>query len=191
MKAHIDARINLTIDKLNSYQCNTDHNYRELLQNEKRKLQKELLEIYDKKAKGNIVRSRIKWIEEGEKSSSYFFKLEKSRQSNNMIKKVKDNQNRTSTSCEGVMNEIVSFYNNLYTSNNIPEKEVDEYLNNINLPNILGESDKKLCDEELTITEIENAILVIKNNRSPGSDGFSTEFYNTLWMTLNFYIIIC
>ncbi len=35
MKAHIDARINLIIDKLNSYQCNTDHNYRELLQNEK------------------------------------------------------------------------------------------------------------------------------------------------------------
>ncbi len=43
------------------------------------------------------------------------------------------------------MNEIVSFYNNFYTSDNIPEKEVDEYLNNI-----LGESDKKLCDEELT-----------------------------------------
>ncbi len=61
----------------------------------------------------------------------------------------------------------------MYTSNNIPEKEVDEHLNNINLPNILGESDKKLCDEELTITEIENAILVIKNNRPPGSDGFS------------------
>ncbi len=75
------------------------------------------------------------------------------------------------------MNEIVSFYNNLYTSNNILEKEVDEYLNNINLPNILGESDKKLCDEELTIIEIENAILVIKNNRSPKSDGFSPEFY--------------
>ncbi len=32
------------------------------------------------------------------------------------------------------MNEIVSFYNNLYTSDNIPEKEVDEYLNNIKLP---------------------------------------------------------
>ncbi len=104
-------------------------------------------------------------------------KLEKSRQSNNVIKKVKDNQNITSTSCEGVMNEIVSFYNNLYTSNNIPEKEVDEYLNNINLPNILGESVKKLCDEELTITEIKNAILAITNNRSPGSDGFSPEFY--------------
>ncbi len=75
------------------------------------------------------------------------------------------------------MNEIVSFYNNLKTSNNITEKEVYEYLNNINLPNILGESDKKLSDEELTITEIENAILVIKNNRSPGSDGLSPEFY--------------
>ncbi len=47
MKAHIDGRINLLIDKLNSYQCNTGHNYRELLQNDKQKLQKELLEIYD------------------------------------------------------------------------------------------------------------------------------------------------
>ncbi len=31
-KAHNDARINLLIDKLNSYQCNIDHKYRELLQ---------------------------------------------------------------------------------------------------------------------------------------------------------------
>ncbi len=37
MKAHIDVRINLLIDKLNSYKCNTDHNSRELLQNEKTK----------------------------------------------------------------------------------------------------------------------------------------------------------
>ncbi len=53
----------------------------------KPKLQKELLEIYDTKAKENIVRSRIRWIEEGEESSSYVLKLEKCRQSNNIIKK--------------------------------------------------------------------------------------------------------
>ncbi len=117
---------------------------------------------------------------EGEKSSSYFLKLEKSRQCNNVIKKVKDIQNRTSTLCEGVMNEIASFYKNLYISNNIPEKEVDEYLNNINLPNILGESDKKLCDEELTITEIENAILVIKITDPQDMMDLAQNYINTL-----------
>ncbi len=43
------------------------------LQNEKQKLKKKLLEIYDKNVKGHIVRSRIKWIEEGEKAQVIFW----------------------------------------------------------------------------------------------------------------------
>ena len=39
-------------------------------------------------AKGAQVRSRVKWVEEGEKSSSYFLNLEKKRQSYNVIDKI-------------------------------------------------------------------------------------------------------
>jgi hypothetical protein len=48
--------------------------------NKKRKLENELTELINKKAKGAQIRSRAKWIVDGEKSTSYFLTLEKKRQ---------------------------------------------------------------------------------------------------------------
>lgn len=47
--------------------------------------QSKLDELYLEKAQGAYVRSRAKWIEEGEKSSAYFCRLEKQRQINNSV----------------------------------------------------------------------------------------------------------
>lgn len=40
-------------------------------------------------AKGAFIRSRKKWLEEGERNSTYFFKLEKHHQENNRLIKLK------------------------------------------------------------------------------------------------------
>mgnify|MGYP003692148107 CR=1 FL=1 len=42
-----------------------------------------------KKTKGAQIRSKLRWIEEGEKNSKYFFNLEKHNQSSNIIKELK------------------------------------------------------------------------------------------------------
>lgn len=48
-------------------------------------LQKQFDEIYLEKASGAFVRSRARWIKEGEKNTTYFYGLEKSRQSKKRI----------------------------------------------------------------------------------------------------------
>ena len=53
--------------------------------NKKRDLETQLNELYDKKAKGAQIRSRAKWIDEGEKNTKYFLSLEKTHQSHNVI----------------------------------------------------------------------------------------------------------
>ena len=40
-------------------------------------LKEDLCLIYENKAKGAIIRSKTKWIEQGEKRTKYFFHLEK------------------------------------------------------------------------------------------------------------------
>ncbi len=48
-------------------------------------LQCKLNAIYRRKAEGAFVRSRVKWLEQGERNSSYFFNLERQRGKQNTI----------------------------------------------------------------------------------------------------------
>lgn len=47
--------------------------------------------MFINKAKGAFIRSKAKWLEKGEQNSSYFFKLEKQRQTKNSINKLSIN----------------------------------------------------------------------------------------------------
>ena len=48
-----------------------------ILNNEIDKLEKQLEQIYEQKAKAAQIRSRVKWVEYGEKNNAYFLGLEK------------------------------------------------------------------------------------------------------------------
>ncbi len=61
------------------------------------KLAKNLDNLYKEKDDGYLIRSKIKWVEEGERSSKFFFNLEKSRQSSNVIRQIKDKNNNLKT----------------------------------------------------------------------------------------------
>lgn len=51
-------------------------------------LQNKFDDIYRLKAEGAFVRSRRRWLEEGEQNTAYFFRLEKSQAKNNTIQKL-------------------------------------------------------------------------------------------------------
>ena len=55
------------------------------------------------------------------------------------------------------------------------------YLNDINLPNVLNEREKFLCDKDITLNDLENAVTNLKMNKSPGLDGLTAEFYKHFW----------
>lgn len=57
--------------------------------------------------------------------------------------------------------------------------ELTEYLNDVGL-NELPESMAKELDEPIRESEILDWISALKNNKSPGPDGFINEFYKTL-----------
>lgn len=110
LRKQIQAEITRDINRL---RCKNDLSVEEYatLSN----LQLQLDNFYLNKAKGAFIRSRARWMEHGEKNSSYFFNLEKLRQTNKKIDKLAINGIITDNQ-EMISKEIIQFYSSLYKS---------------------------------------------------------------------------
>lgn len=133
--------------------------------------------MYIRKAKGAFVRSRRRWLEEGERNSSYFFRLEKQRSQLNSISSLKvngvvlNNYKEIPSHCE-------EFYKDLYRSR-YSQQNLDLFFNSLDtnfIPKI-NDIGKNLCDTPIQIQDISEAIDKLKLNKSPGNDGLTSEFY--------------
>lgn len=138
-------------------------------------LQKNLDDIYNLKAEGAFVRSRLKWLEEGEQMSAYFFKLEKTQAKYsamlelNIHGAVTDDRRSISHFC-------YKYFSSLYKSK-LKEDCLISFFNNLGLTNTLTEDEKLICDAPITQEEVLSVISQLKSNRSPGVDGITAEFY--------------
>ena len=153
-------------------------------------LKEELTTIRKNKMQGILVRSRAQLIEDDEKPTNFFCNLEKHNYASKIIPKLEKNDGKIITDQFEILNETKRFYEELYSSK-------DNELININLQDLFRNVEiKKLNTEESKAIEgpikYEEVALVLKamsNNRSPGSDGFSAEFFKMFWKKIGYFII--
>ena len=132
-------------------------------------------------ARGAQVRSRARWVEEGESSTAYFFRLEKKRRAESTISSLKVGD-RSVTSTEGLLAAAVDFYQNLYTSCETNPVVQDELLSNLSSSLSLEEAD--LCEGDLSVDECLKAVQGMAKSKTPGLDGLPAEFYLAFWSVL-------
>ncbi len=136
-------------------------------------LQTKLDDLYKCKAEGAFVRSRQKWLEEGEQMTSYFFKLEKSRAKHNSLSEL-----NISGSVINDKEKISEFcYNNSLYKTKFDHNAMSSFFSYIDSIRAITHAQKLMCDSLISQQEVQDAILNLKNNRSPGNDGISSEFY--------------
>ena len=146
---------------------------------ERKTLKEELDVLYQEKAIVAQIRAKIKYIEEGEQSTSYFLATEKCRQSNNVISALTKN-NVTYFEDLDLLSIARDYYTDLYTSKKPSPESINDFVDSVNLPS-LSENRRDVCDGEVSLQECERAINTIKSNKSPGEDGLPIEFYKAFW----------
>ena len=163
--------------------------------NDKTALLKELsdkksqLETYRLKVNdGIIMRSRIKWMELGERSSKYFLNLEKQNKVNKEIRQLSTENGDVISGQDGISNEIFKFYSNLYKAKDTEEVDIDTLLNYPDIPKLTPEL-STLLEGPLSESEVCLMLKSMKNNKSPGQDGFTVEFFRFFWQYLKTFII--
>ena len=137
------------------------------------------------KTEGIMLRSKAKWIEYGEKNSKYFFNLEKRNYNIKYIKKLITSDGNEITTPDGILQEEVSFYSKLYASNvnNHHNTKDNPFLKSSKMTQ-LSEQDKEYCESKLTLIDLTKALQSMANNKSPGLDGFTANFYKYFWSEL-------
>lgn len=133
------------------------------------KLQNELDNIYRIKAEGASIRSRVKWMEEGEQNSAYFFRLEKRKSRLSSISQL-DINGEITNDAKKISMFCTDFYSNLYSSR-YSEETVKYFLKSIKNCKKISDSDRQSCDYDISTNEIKRCIKNFKNNKSPGNDG--------------------
>ena len=133
-------------------------------------------------AKGAQVRARARWIEEGECSSAYFFRLEKKRGADRWIAAVRNDVDAIVSSPEDLCQSFASFYSSLFSADAIDCAAQESLLNNVksSLPPDQSES----CEGLLTAEECLEALNGMARRKAPGLDGLPAEFYLKFWSIL-------
>ena len=155
----------------------------EELQTEYETKRERLKEIEEERAKGAIIRSRVKWLEEGEKPTKYFFNLEKSNYSKKHIRKLHLENGQSVTNDKEILNEACIFYSDLYKSNNTIIENNNQFFTKDH--KTLSNSEKLHCDNDITPEECYKCLLSFKNNKTPGNDGLTKEFYLKFWPNIS------
>ena len=148
-------------------------------------LQAQLETFYDQRSKGAILRSKVNKVEYGEKNSKYFLNLEKNNFETKHIKKLITDSNTTIIAQPAILKYEEEFYEDLLTSKFDPVdndriSDTAEFLNSITLPP-LPDNSRYICEKPLEIEECKKAIDKLASGKSPGSDGFTADFYKYFW----------
>lgn len=146
-------------------------------------LKKDYDDIQKEKANGVMVRSRADYVEFGEKNTKYFLGLEKRNQKIKHIRcLINDNQDLIYKPND-ILGEQNLYYERLYTETD-PNRDgnncCSDFLENPDIPK-LTQNHKEACDMIITLEECGLALKQLASNKSPGSDGFSPEFYKFFW----------
>ncbi len=153
------------------------------------KAQIELGIIENVEAEGARIRSKVKWIEHGEKSSKYFLNLEKHKGKQKVILKLKKDDGVIITDQQSILDEQVRFYKDLYKKSiHFEKNKLDDFLADVNIPK-LSEDDSNICEGIITETECGIALKGMKNDSSPGLDGITTGWYKMFWKKVKSVLI--
>ena len=140
----------------------------------------ELKKLKQRKLEGVRIRSKAKWVDEGEKVTNYFCNLENRNFVSKCIFQLVSNAVQTLKTQEEILHETYNFYKTLYSSKEIEDFNLKEEFRNFNMK-VLSDEEKISLDTPITYKELTEALRKMKNDKSPGSDGFSNNFYKFFW----------
>ena len=157
----------------------------ELIKQCKKKLEK----IINYKIEGMKIRTRTQTLPNEEKGSKAFFNIENKKKKQMNIKTLLGQNGKILISENDINNEIHNFYKTLYTSEHVSETAINRLIDEYKPTEQLTEHEIKELNSPFTLKEIEKVLNKMNNNKSPGPDGLTKEYYIAMWEHIKYDIL--
>ena len=186
-KAFRDKDIALQ-EKLNALQAQAEkHPHNKSIIIELQAQKPRLKKIMTQKTKGAILRSKVRWHEQGERNTNYFHGLEKRNYNNKTITRSKVGENIFTNNQFEILDREKRFYESLYKTRKVNPEKFENSIFFFNSENIttLSEDEKTSCEGQVTEDECYEALKNFESQKTPGTDGFPAEFYRYFWLEIS------
>ena len=110
---------------------------------------------------------------------SMYSQFEKRYQAQNVIYQLVDDKGDIHSDQDSLITVTDKYYTALFSKSRTNITKQDKILKNI--VNRISNADRTKLDSSLTIQELEKAVMSLLNNKSPGPDGITAEFYKKFW----------
>ena len=140
-----------------------------------------LNDLYRHEAQGALIRARFQYTHEIDTCSTFFFNMEKSSSTAKNITRIRLQSGNISNNPDEIKSHTRNFYKELYSKT---ETHNDSFHLLVDGLPTLSQVDSEDCDKPIQIEQMDIAVHQLNNNKSPGLDGLTSEFYQAFWPIL-------
>ena len=176
-----EENLNKKLTHLEENETPTENDIREI-----ESVKQDLEHFRKVKMEGAAIRSKVNWLNSGEKPTRYFFNLENRNFVNRSVSFLEKVNGDIIEDQKEILSEVVSFYNTLYAQKDVNDIVIEEII-----PNrpTLTQEDSISLEGKITYNEAASVLKNMKNNKSPGPDGFSSEFFKFFFIDIGMFYI--
>ena len=140
------------------------------------------------RGKAAIMKSQATWLEEGEKSTKYFFRTVQQRAAQKTIDTLQNDDGSYIYGHKNILRKCVEHFKRLYSSIPVHREHMEAFAPSESDPR-LSEQEKLMCEGDITKEECSNALTSMARNKVAGISGFSAEFFSCFWSEIGDIIV--
>ncbi|XP_059076363.1 uncharacterized protein LOC131875739 [Cryptomeria japonica] len=133
-------------------------------------------------------KSRIDWLQEGDRNTAFFHNSVKARRQGNSISSLVSQDGAQLSSSADISREAVNYFSNLFSREDIAARAEEGAILDC-IPQLVSAKMNGVLLCPILLPELEKVVFNMKKGKAPGPDGFPIEFFQEFWEIIKFDLL--